>query len=204
MGAAFGLLGLLVTVCIILYMMVGAGGNGGYLGSVSTANKQAKAQVNVISGYDPNRQMLATQSIHMTIDRGPAQSGKPKLIVTEVMKAGPMEDRFGLRANDQIVEIGALDVTMNVNGSDDASAFMHDAYARGWPIVVMRNGQRLTLPTPEHTAMIADRDRKAAAAAAAATNAPAPATPTAPPPGQPEPTRTGLDGLLDNIRSKRD
>ena len=197
MRMAFGLISLLVCVGIMLWAMVGGDGSGGpgYLQTVSKANKQAKAQVNVISGYDPTRQMLATDSIRYRIDRG---SGRPKLIVTEVMPNGPMADRFGLVPNDRVVEIGSLDVNMNVSNFDDATAAFHDAYARGGTIVVMRENQKVTLPTPEHVAMIAERERLASAAAAdAGASAAAPVVSSTP-----EDNRSAIQKALDAARSK--
>lgn len=192
---AFGLISLLVCVGIMLWAMVGGDGSGGvgYLQTVSKANKQAKAQINVISGYDPTRQMLATDSIHYHIDR---TNGRPKLIVSEVMENGPMADRFGLMANDRVMEIGSLDVNMNISNFEDATAAFHDAYARGGSIVVMRGDQKITLPTPEHVAMIAERD-KAALAAEASANAAAAAPSVA---ATPVDDRSAVQKALDSVR----
>jgi hypothetical protein len=80
MGAAFGLLSLLITVAIILYMMAGTG----YMGAVSKQNTVARQQINVMSGKDPTGQKLAIDSIHTRVDRtGP----RPKLIAAESSKA---------------------------------------------------------------------------------------------------------------------
>jgi hypothetical protein len=194
---AFGLVSLLVCVGIMLWAMLGGDGSGGlsYMQTVSKANKQAKAQINVISGYDPTRQMLATDSIHYRIDR---TSGRPKLIVTEVMANGPMSDRYGLMPNDRVLEIGSLDVNMNISNFDDATAAFHDAYARNGAIVVMRENQKVTLPTPEHVAMIVERDRQAAAAESSA-NASAAVQATS---STPEDNRSAIQKALDAARSK--
>ena len=195
MPAAFGLISLLITVCLILYLMVGMGGGGGYLGNVAQQNKQLKSQVNVLGGFDANRQMLATQSIHAKLVAG---GSKPRLVITDVMAGGPMEKRFGLQTNDQVVEIGSLGVDQTIASVDDAMAYLHDAYARGWPIVVLRDGQRLQLPTPQHVAAIAERDRQAAAAATGTTPTPppTPVTPTTPPAGGAD----FINDALDQIR----
>lgn len=193
---AFGLVSLLVCVGIMLWAMMGGDGAGGpgYLQTVSKANKQAKSQINVISGYDPGRRILATDSIHYRIDR---TSGRPKLIITEVMKGGPMDDRFGLQPSDRVIEIGSLDVNMNISNFEDATNAFHDAYARAGTIVVMRSEQKITLPTPEHVAMIADRDRKIAAQANAETSAAS----AAPPPASTD-DRSAVQKALDGLRSK--
>lgn len=195
MRMGFGLVSLLVTVAIILYLMVGGGGTGGpgYLQQVAKTNKQLKGQVNVISGYDPGRQVLATDSIHYHIDRS---AGRPRLMVTEVMAGGPMEERFGLRPGDRVIELGALDVTMNISNFDDATAAFHDAYARGGTIVVMRDGKQLTLPDADHLARIAERDRQAALAAAASAGTPPPTASAAP-----ADDRDAVGRALDAVRS---
>ena len=169
MGAAFGLLGLLISVAIMLYLLVGTG----YLGAVSKSNTQMRSQVNVMAGNDPTGTMKAIDSIHTRVDR---TGGKPKLFANEIMAGGPMAERYDLKPGDQIVEIGGLEFGPNIDSRDAADDWLATAYARGQPIEVVRDGQRISLPTAEYVKQKAERD-KAAAAAAAATGAPAP-TPT--------------------------
>ena len=197
MRMAFGIVSLLVTMAIILYLMVGGGGTGGpgYLQQVAKSNKQMKAQANVLGGYDEGRQVLATDSIKYRIDR---TSGRPKLLITQVMPGGPMAERFGIKPNDRVLEIGALDVNMNITSFDDATAAFHDAYSRNGTIVVMRGEQKVTLPDAAHIAMIAERNKQAAAAAASA-NAPAAPAPT---PAAPADDRSAIQKALDTVRSK--
>lgn len=190
MGMAFGMVSLLITVAIILYMMVGTG----YTGAVAKQNKQMKQQVNVLGGMDPSGRMLATNSIRTHIDR--TGGGKPKLIVDDVMADGPMQERYGLKPKDQIVEIGSLDVTMSVSNIDDATAFLHDAYARNQTLTVMRGGTRLTLPDAAHEAAVARRKRDAERAAL-----PTPTTAPAATPAPAEDNRNPLQRALDDIRS---
>lgn len=193
MRMAFGLVSLLVTVAIICYLMVGGGGTGGpgYLQQVSQTNKQLKGQVNVLSGFDPSRQILATDSMKYRIDR---TTGRPKLMVEEVMPNGPMDLKFGLKAGDRVLEIGALDVNMNITSFDDATAAFHDAYARGGNLVVMRGDDKLTLPTREHVARVAALEKQAALAATNANGTPAP------PLTQAEDDRGTVSKLLDAVR----
>ena len=191
MRMAFGIVSLLVTFAIILYMMVGTG----YLSTVSGQNKQMRQQANVLGGKDPTGQVVATDSIGYRVDRA---AGKPKLLVTTVMAGGPMEERYGLRPNDQIVEIAGLDFVDNISTRDSATEWLHTAYARGQPIVVVRNGTKVTLPDAAHVARIAERDRQAALAAAS-TGSPPP--PTAAAPAAPTDDRTAVQKALDVIRS---
>lgn len=197
MRMAFGMVSLLVTVAIILYLMVGGGTGGpGYLQQVSKTNKQLKGQVNVISGYDEGRQILATDSIKYHIDRA---GGRPKLMVTEVMPGGPMDTRFGLKPNDRVLEIGALDVNMNVSNFDDATAALHDAYARNGTLVVLRDGEKITLPDAAHLAKIEAMKKQAALDEAAAAQAPATPAPEA----STGDDRSAVQKALDAVRAPR-
>lgn len=191
MGAAFGLLSLLITVAIILWAMVGTG----YLGTVSKQNTVMRQQVNVMSGKDPTGTMMATDSIHTRIDRTGA---RPKLFISEVMTGGPMEERYGVKPGDRVIEIGGLDFEQNIGDRASAEEQLHRAYAANQPIVVQRGTERISLPTPAHEKAIVERDRKAQIDAAQA-NVTA-NTPVAPPPPKEEDV-TSLQKALDKIRS---
>lgn len=191
MGAAFGLISLLITVAIILYVMVGTG----YTGAVAKQNAVAKAQVNVMAGKDPTGTVRAIDTIHTRVDR---TSGKPKLIAAEVQAGGVMEDRYGIKPGDRIVEIGGLEFGANIDSKESADEWIATAYARQQPIVVVRGNERLSLPTREHLDAIALRDKQAALAEAQAAAA-ANAAPT-PPTSVDEPS--SLTKALDKLRSK--
>lgn len=187
MRYGLGLLSLLIVIALSLLLVV----NTGYLRSVQTAQKQANTQVNVISGYSPDRSQLATDTLRYRVTSSGSRS---KLIVTGVQRDGAMHEKFGLMPDDQILEIGPLDVAQQVTNKEDATAFLHDAYARGYTLTVMRKGQKLTLPTAEHIAELAAR--KKAEALAATTRQAAPQTPAAPQPAR-EPN--SLEKSLDSI-----
>jgi hypothetical protein len=186
MRYGIGLLSLLIVIALSLVLMV----NTGYLKSVQSAQKQANTQINVISGYSPDRKILATDSVRYKV----VNSGsKSKLIVTGIYLTGPMDEKYGLRKDDQIIEIGSLDVAQIVTSKEDATAFLHDAYARGYPLTILRNGQKITLPTPEHLAAITAR--KKAEALAATTQAAVPVTPSAPAAYEPGALEKTIDSL---------
>lgn len=191
MGAAFGLLSLLITVAIILWMMVGTG----YTGAVAKQNQAARQQLNVLSGKDPTGTVSAIDTIHTRVDRTGA---RPRFIATEVQQGGVMEERYGIRPGDRIVEIAGLDFETNIGSKESGDEWLATAYARQQSIVVMRGNQKLTLPTPEHVRAIAERDRQAKLAAAQANI-------TAPPPPAPTPAKgedlSPIQKALDKIRS---
>lgn len=189
MRFGIGLISILIAMALMLWLMVGTG----YLKSVSSARKQANTQVNTWSGKSEDGRMLATDSIRYKVV---SAGNRSKLIVTSIYRTGPMDEKYGLRKDDQIIEIGALDVNQMVTSKDDATAFLHDAYARDWPLVIMRGGKKITMPTPEHTAEILSLKR--AAALAATTQAAADAQkPTPPPVYQPGTIEKVIDSLWD-------
>ena len=193
MGAAIGLLSLLITVALILWLMVGSG----YLGAVSKQNQTMRQQVNVMGGKDETGTVDAIATIVTRVDR---TGGKAKLLVSSVTAGGPMDRHYGIRPGDRIVEIGGLEFGTNIDGRDAANDWIATAYARRQPIVVLRGAEKLTLPTPEHERQIAALDKQAAAAAEQA-NATAGAAAAAPPtPAQPE-DLSSIQKALDKIRS---
>ena len=133
MRAGVGLLALLMGVALMFYLM-------SQNASVDlAAKKQADATVNQFSGKDANGK-LATDTIGI-------DAGTKGVTVTRVDADGAFEQKFGIKAGDLIVEIGPL--TKDQFGDNaTAKAYLHDAYARDEALVVVRDGQRVTLPEP--------------------------------------------------------
>ena len=191
MGAAFGLLSLLVTVALILWLMVGTG----YLGGVAKQNTVMRQQVNVMGGKDETGTEDAITTIDTRVDR---TSGKPKLLVTTVKAGRAMDRHYGIRPGDRIVEIGGLDFETNIGSRDAANEWIATAYARQQPIVVVRGTEKISLPTPAHEKQMAEAEREATIAAEQANvTAITPATP----PAAKDEDATSLQKALDKIRS---
>jgi len=75
------------------------------------------------------------------------------LQVTQVMPGGPMDVKFGLKANDVIVAaIDGHTVRTDINGlnsEQEGKDAVRDAYTGGGQLVVQRGDQTLTLPLPK-------------------------------------------------------
>lgn len=152
MRAAFGLIGILATVGVLILILAGPGGYLDHSKASLDAGRKASAQVNVISGNAPNGMVRAIDTISFKLDR--TDSGKIRgLLVSAIVPDGAMAQRYDLKVNDLIVDLGAMEVDFLVQGQEDAEAFLTDAYQRGSSITIMRDGQRITLNATETHSM---------------------------------------------------
>jgi hypothetical protein len=172
MRMAFGLVSVLVTVGIIILVMSMMLDR--QTGSIP-AGIEARKQAQQIAGVGRDGE-AATQSAFFEED---STGGKlRKLTVTKVVPGGAYDTYFGLQVGDEVIEIEQSGNLTSVNdaGNGDAElakALVSDAYARSQHIVVMRNGQRLTLPLAPGTAVVAGPGAGSTTAPAAPANPPA-------------------------------
>ncbi len=142
MRIAFGLVGLLVTVAIMVWLFsMYVGGTGG----VAHQGNLARQQAQQLAGRDDSG-MTTAQSITLVAEPANRATG---LLVTGLVAGGPMQTHFGLMRNDLIVEIGTqggLQRVRDFNDPELAKAMALEAFQRGQPLVVLRGEQRLTLP----------------------------------------------------------
>lgn len=190
MRAAFGLVGLLVVVGIIMLLF------STYSLPVAKRGKQAQDQVREIAGRDENN---APVTDAITLDAQDRNGRMEGAVVTDITAGSAIEKKYGLQKGDLIVALGPLTVKDHISSAGEARDFLLDAYQKNQPVIVMRGWERLTLPL----------DPAAAAAALS--------TPTTPPGVQPAPGATpdtaaapqppakqkpgGLEGQLDLIRN---
>ena len=189
MRMAFGLVSVLVTIGIIILVMSMMLDR--QTGSIPIA-LEARKEAQQIAGVGRDGE-AATQSAFFEED---TSGGKlRKLTVIKVVPGGAYDTYFGLQVGDEVVEIEQSGNMTKLNdpgiGGDPgmAKAQVSDAYARSQHIVVVRNGQRLTLPLAPGTVIVA------APAGAAPTTAPAP------PANAPADTGTPLSRQLDLLKS---
>jgi len=172
MRMAFGLVSVLVTVGIIILIMSMMLDKQG--GSISTGI-EARKQAQQIAGVGKDGE-AATQSAEF--EPGTSGGKLRKLTVTKVVPGGAYDTYFGLQVGDEVVEIeqaGNMN-TVNDAGNGDAGlaeSLVSDAYARSQHIIVVRNGQRLTLPLAPGAAVAAAPGVPGAAAPATAPATPA-------------------------------
>ncbi len=149
MRAAFGLVGVLVALAILILLW---GGEGGYLDSSQSTIKtgqQLQAQTNVLAGRNTTGTVRAIDTIEVELDQASGGGPVRGLKVTKIETGGAMEQRFGLAAGDVIVEIGPLSVRDMVSSVDEGRDYLWDAYQRGTTLRVRRGAVTLSMAARE-------------------------------------------------------
>jgi hypothetical protein len=139
MRMAFGLLGILVTLGVLVWVLAVT------LPETQRAThtaKVAKDQTKQIAGYDQDMTKAADT---ISLD-GETSGGKFNgVLVTAIKSGGAMERHFGLQRNDSIIKIGPLGM-QEIGSADAAKDFLVDAFQRNQELLVVRNGKQITLP----------------------------------------------------------
>ena len=137
MRAVFGLVSLLVVIAIMMWLF------SMYSIPVAREGKTAQDQARQISGRGDD----GVAAIHsFQVEPNLRGSKLQSLDVTNVTPGGALAS-YGLEKGDKIVEINGTKVgDLSNNDSELAKAQVHDAFQRSQPIVVLRDGQPVTLP----------------------------------------------------------
>ena len=145
MRAGFGLLSLLLAAAIIFYVSFG-GKNGGVDGAALKENQELREQGTQIAGQDQNG-VPVSESIKL--DEVDVDGHLRRLKVVSVVPGGPFATAYGLQPNDEITEIGGLDVGMNDDGGL-AKTLVYGAYQENKPLTIVRAGEKkeITPNTP--------------------------------------------------------
>jgi S1-C subfamily serine protease len=184
MRYAFGLVSLLVTLLIVMFLFK----NIEYpeLKAGQTATDQAQQ----ISGRDENGVPAMYSFKSEEFDRGTHFAG---ITIDSVVAGGPMDTYYGLKAGDIVLKVGDMDVT-TYGDYGTANAFLQEAFQNTQSLLVDRGGVQLTLPQANTKA--------APLPINTAQNAPPqqqqPAN-NSNPPQQSTPTAGGGDGLPDQL-----
>lgn len=134
-GAGFGFVGLLLCAGIIFYLMWGGPGtDGGTVRRNLEAKKHAEETVKELTGRDDRG-----ESVTAAVTWEEAPKG---LLVKSIAPGSTIEQKYGLRAGDIIVEAGALEI----KGQPDPQGSVQFAYSRNEKLIVLRNNQKITLP----------------------------------------------------------
>ncbi len=196
MRGGIGLIALLLGVFLMIWLFAGPTGLGGGAGTAALqAKKEITPQLNVLSGQSEDGNEMAVDTIRWRFDNN---SGRQKLFVVEVKPFGAMDVRFGIHAGDQITDVGALEVGGTISSNEDVRAFLHTAYAQNWKLTVVREGQKIELPTQEHLSKVASLKLKAEQEARLAAQQQQQAVP----PASTQPIEHPLGGLLEGLRGK--
>jgi hypothetical protein len=145
MRMAFGLVGLLVVIGIIVWILSAA-----YLPhtqQVLATKKKIEPQVQQITGHSADGED-ARQSIKLDSE---TSGGKmTSVVVTQITAGGGMEKYFGLQKGDSIVAIatqgGAEMPVKEMASAAEAKDYLLTSYQNQQHIVVMRGDQKITLP----------------------------------------------------------
>jgi hypothetical protein len=202
-GAGIGLLGLLVTIGLVIWLFAQ------FEIPKAKVGKQVKEQTKQYAGYGqddiPAPQSFATQGIM----RG---SKLDALQVTSVTAGGAMDTFYGLRPNDEITGINGtpLDVTSNNDEELAKSLVVQEGFQKKAPLNIRRNGQPMMLPLPAGSpaaqAPLAPQQpgpAQPAPAEAPSAAAPEPAPAPAPAPAAPAP-RPKKNTIQDQLQGIQD
>jgi hypothetical protein len=143
MRAGIGVLSLLIVIAIILFAAF-SGPHGGYVPTVVQTGQNAQSQAQQIAGRDENGVPIQ-QTI--TLEEDSPNGQMRGLVVKKLLPTGPLATDFGLLPGDEIVEAGDMDL----RGQSDpelAKDMVYQSYSTNKPLVVLRNGQKVTL-TPD-------------------------------------------------------
>ena len=135
MRLAFGLVSILVVIGIMAWLFSLESG------SIRTA-KRVQDQVREQFGPDESG-LRPGQDVKM--DEVVSGNRLDAILIREIIKGGPLARYYGLRARDEIIEIGPQRVR-DINDGDLAKALLQEARQRQWRLVVRRGGQVVTLP----------------------------------------------------------
>lgn len=189
MRMALGLVSLLVVLGIIMLLF------STYQAPMLKQGKSMRDDAQQLAGRDENN-----EPVHhaVTLDAQDRAGKMEAAVVTSINAGSALETHYGLQKGDVILELGQVTVKGNIHSADEAKDFLLYAYQRNEPVVVLRGGERLTLP-------MAAPARNATAAAGPAAESPSAAvdgtqTPAPEQPAQKKPAG-GLEGQLDLIRN---
>lgn len=149
MKAGFGLVALLLSVGIILFLMAGPIGKGGqsYLQTVTNVKKEKEPVVQQWGGKD-----VKGRALYDTVELVPwPETGSMRgAMVNTIDATGPAATFYGLQTGDVIIRINSQDVGgFIITDEGAAEAFLTDAFRYSAPILIKREGQEMTLPATQ-------------------------------------------------------
>jgi len=134
-GAGFGLVAFMIAIAVSLWMW------GSYNAEVAKYGIPAQRQAEQMAGQDEHGR-LAINSIGMAPE---IRNGQLKyVLIDRIDPQGSYAKYFHLQLNDTIVRVNAIDL----RGEDEemAKALIQQAYQMKWEMIVVRNGQKISLP----------------------------------------------------------
>lgn len=145
MKAMFGLGGLLVGIGVLVWLMGTKGGELDQAKQALDTQRQLQPELNQIAGHNTDGSGPASESATIEIQTNGGNINGA--LVTSVQADGAYATFWGLKENDFITQIG--DDKLNgtqITSQEDVNNTMLDAYQHHRPVLVMRDGQQMTLP----------------------------------------------------------
>ncbi|HWB53826.1 MAG TPA: hypothetical protein VG722_06525 [Tepidisphaeraceae bacterium] len=144
MRMAVGLVGVLAVLLALVWFLHSA--YLPYVKTVSTAQKQATPEVREFAGRDTE----TGAAINTTYKLVPQESGGKvlSLLVTRLDPNSAMVTMYGLKRDDSIVAIswhGDMERVKDIDDPEMAEDRVIEAYRGAEPIIVVRDGQEMTL-----------------------------------------------------------
>jgi len=137
MKMGFGLVSLLVVVGIIAYWM-----SFNHPADTVRQGEAVKKEVRQLAGKDEEGgRAMDTITLEEHLKNGKIDG----ILVQDIIANGAMENFFGLQLDDLIIAAGQMEFRGTTDG-DMAIALIHEAYMKRQPLVVIRNGEKITLP----------------------------------------------------------
>src|SRR6266480_68837 len=134
-GAGFGLVAFLIAIAVSLWM------GGSYHAEVAKYAIPAEKEAQQIAGQDEHGR-LAINSMTMAPE---VQNGKLKYVLVDTIDPqGAYAKWFHLQQNDAIIAVGPMD--LREVDEEFAKALIQEAYQRKQELIVMRGGQKISLP----------------------------------------------------------
>ena len=136
MRMAFGLVGLLVTLAIILMLFKTQA-------PALKAGKKAQDQARQMVGRDEDGNRVTDA---VTLDARDRAGKMESVVVSDITPNSAIQQRYGLQKGDVIIQMGDLNVRDNMSSPEEAKDFLLKAYQDNREVVVIRGWDKLTLP----------------------------------------------------------
>ena len=141
MRAGVGLLSLLIVAALCMYLTFGTKAHPGYDATVLDAGKKARQEASQLSGRTEDSTPISET---LQLEEVDSNGQFKRMKVVSIVAQTPMETIYGLKPGDEITRVGDMGVADN-NDAGLAKALVYEAYGRNQNIVVLRNGEEMTL-----------------------------------------------------------
>lgn len=146
MRAAFGLVGVLITVGVIVWFL-SKGGGLDHTQQVLKSGETAREEASQFAGQDPETGQRASQSAELEgLNSGGKLAG---LLVAQISAGGAYEKYFGLKRDDTIVAVeyqGAKQTMKDMIDEETARTHVATAYQMKGYVYVVRDEKEIRLP----------------------------------------------------------